>query len=94
MYPGSRHPRFPGAAIPEKLPACLAVVRLSYVTVTNYRIVRGTRRNRVRIVRNRRMPFCGHRAGHFLAWLGLALGPSPARRFPAGSLQVLGALKA
>jgi hypothetical protein len=44
--------------------------RLSYLAVEKFRIVVETRRKRPRIVRNRCVPVCGYRAGHF--GLGLA----------------------
>ncbi len=58
------------------------------------RLVVETRRKRHRNVRNRRVPVSGCRAGYF--GLGLALSPNPVRnrRYPAGSLQVFGALSA
>jgi hypothetical protein len=43
----------------------VSVTRLSYLSVYKFRIVIETRRNRPRIVRNRCVPVCGHRAGYF-----------------------------
>ncbi len=39
--------------------------RLSFLALSKFRIVVETRRNRPSIVRNRRVPVCGHRAGYF-----------------------------
>ncbi len=44
---------------------CLLSTRLSYLTVNKFRTVVETRRNRARIVRNRCVPVCGHRAVYF-----------------------------
>ena len=60
------------------------------------RIVVEAHRNRPIILRSRCVPVCGYRAGYFgfgLAQLSPALSPNPARsrRFPAGSLKVVGA---
>jgi hypothetical protein len=70
--------------------------RLSYPTVSKFRIVQETRRNRAIIVRNRCVPVSGYRARYYGLGFGPALGPNPVRnrRFLAGSLKVFGALVA
>ncbi len=57
---------------PGREPVSVVRIRLTYLRVQKPRPAVEAGRNRDRIVRNRRVPACGHRPGYFglgLAWL-------------------------